>query len=126
MRVKNSIIYFLKELLQKNNIEWFSTYSDKKAAVVERFNRTLIEKIYRYFTAEKSNKWYAVLADLVKGYNNSFHSSIGMKPVDARKEDNSEAVWYNLYGAYAEETFGKQSLSFKKGRRVENSSPRIS
>jgi hypothetical protein len=26
-----------KELLEKNNIEWFSTYSDKKAAVVERF-----------------------------------------------------------------------------------------
>jgi IS30 family transposase len=35
-----------KELLEKNNIEWFSTYSDKKAAVVERFNITLKEKVF--------------------------------------------------------------------------------
>jgi hypothetical protein len=69
---------FLKELLEKNNIEWFSTYSDKKAAVVERFNRTQKEKMYRYFTAKETNKWFDILGDLVKGYNNSFHSSIGM------------------------------------------------
>jgi hypothetical protein len=31
-----------------------------------------------------------------------------MKPVDARKEENSEAVCYNLCGSYVEETFGKQ------------------
>ena len=31
----------VKSLLNKHNIEFFSTYSNKKAAVVERFNRTL-------------------------------------------------------------------------------------
>jgi hypothetical protein len=50
---------------------WFSTYSDKKAADVERFNRTLNEKMYRYFTAKETNKWFDILGDLVNGYNYS-------------------------------------------------------
>jgi hypothetical protein len=48
----------------------------------------------------------SILQDLVNSYNNSFHSSIAMKPVDARKEDNSDAVWHNLYGVNLEKTFG--------------------
>ena len=39
----------LKELLTKENIEWFSSYSHRKAAVVERFNRTLQSRMYKYF-----------------------------------------------------------------------------
>jgi hypothetical protein len=41
-----------------------------------------------------------------------------MKPVDARKKENSEAVWYNLYGAYVEETFGKQKYRVGDSVRI--------
>ncbi|WP_375669948.1 DDE-type integrase/transposase/recombinase, partial [Bartonella sp. CL29QHWL] len=95
-----------KELLTENDIEWFSSKSDKKAAVVERFNRTLKEKMWRYFTAKETDEWIDILDDLVNGYNNTFHSSIGMKPVDARKIENEGTVWYNLYGLHLRETFG--------------------
>jgi hypothetical protein len=111
MREKNSTINILRIYLRK----WFSTYYDKKAAVVERFNRTIKEKMHRYFMAKETNKWFDILGDLVKGYNNSFHSSIEMKPVDARKE---EAVWYNLYGAYVEETFGKHKYRVGDAVRI--------
>ena len=107
---------YLKELLEQNKIEWFSSFSDKKAAVVERFNRTLKTRMWKLFTAKETDKWLDILEDLVNGYNNSLHSSIGMKPIDARKDKNEEAVWYNLYGAHLQETFGKQK--FKVGDSV--------
>ncbi|WP_375666065.1 DDE-type integrase/transposase/recombinase, partial [Bartonella sp. CL41QHWL] len=107
-----------KELLTENDIEWFSTKSDKKSAVVERFNRTLKEKMWRYFTAEETDKWIDVLDDLVNGYNNTFHSSIGMKPVDARKMENEGTVWYNLYGLHLKETFGNPKYKVGDSVRI--------
>jgi hypothetical protein len=58
--------------------------------------------MYKYFTANEIHIWINILQDLVNSYNNSFHSSIAMKPV--------EAVWYNLYRANLEKTFGKQKI----------------
>ena len=42
-----------KKFLKDNNIELFVTNSKNKATLVERFNRTLKEKMYRYFTFNK-------------------------------------------------------------------------
>ena len=74
--------------------------------------------MYKYFTAKETDKWFDILQDVVNGYNNTFHSSIGMKPihVDARKEENEEIVWYNLYGAFLTNTFG--SPKFKIGDSI--------
>ena len=105
-----------KELLEKEGIEWFSSKSDKKAAVVERYNRTLKDRMWKYFTAKETHKWIDVLDDFVHDYNNSFHTSIGMKPVDARKGENEGAVWYNLYGVHLATTFGEPR--YKVGNSV--------
>ena len=108
----------LKELLVENKIEWFSTFSSKKAAVVERFNRTLKTRMWKYFTAKETYKWLGVLGDLVDGYNNTFHSSIGMSPVDARKEENAGTVWYNLYGVFLLKDFGKPKYKIGDSVRI--------
>ena len=51
-----------KTLLQKYNILHFSSGNkDIKCAVVERFNRTLRTKLYRYFTAKNTNRYIDVL-----------------------------------------------------------------
>ena len=42
---------YIKTLLEKHDIKYFSTNSDKKAAVVERFNRTLKTVMRKYFYA---------------------------------------------------------------------------
>ena len=109
----------LKELLSEKGVEWFSSYSDKKAAVVERFNRTLKSRMWKYFTEKETLVWYDVLDKFVKGYNNSYHSSVGMTPNDARDEDNSSVVWYNLYGPHLEKTYGKPKFEAGQSVRIQ-------
>ena len=47
---------------------------------MERVNRTLKSKFYRYFTAVNSLRYVDVLQDLVDSYNNTYHRSIGRAP----------------------------------------------
>ena len=81
--------------LQKN-IHHFSTSGDTKARIVERFNRTLKERLYRYFTIKNTLTFLPVLQDLVLGYNLSYHRSIKMAPGKVTAS-NQEEVWNNLY-----------------------------
>ena len=64
---------------------------------MERFNRTLKTRMYRYFTAKSTNRYIEVLQDLVASYNQSVHSSIGMAPADVT-DKNQRQVWVKLYG----------------------------
>ena len=90
----------VKQLLDSKNIKYFSTFSDKKAAIIERFNRSIKSRMYKYFTEHETRKWIDVIQKLVDAYNNSYHSTIRKKPIEASKEENSETVWWNIYGAY--------------------------
>ena len=83
-------------LMKRQDIVHFSTSGDTKASVVERFNRTLKERLYRYFTVKNTLKYLPVLKDLVMGYNRSYHRSIKMAP-DQVTVQNEEQVWKNLY-----------------------------
>ena len=72
---------FLNESAQKlfrdNSINFYTTENeDIKAAVVERFNRTLKTKMWKYFTFMGTHRYVDVLDDLVYSYNNSFHRTI--------------------------------------------------
>ena len=83
-----------QELLKQNKIEWFQSQNETKAQIVERFNRTLKDRMYKYFTANNTKRWIDVLPDLVHNYNNSYHRSIKMTPVQAR--ENPVKAWENL------------------------------
>ena len=76
-----------KALMNKYNINHYNTYSDKKASIVERFNRTLKTKMWKYFTEHNTEKWIDILEDLVYDYNNTTHSTIGMKPSQVNKSN---------------------------------------
>ena len=82
--------------------------------MVERFNRTLKERLYRYFTAANTLRFDDVLPDLMQGYNATRHRSIGMAPQDVTW-GNEEAVWKRLYGLRLK---GKKKPQFKVGDRV--------
>src|SRR5574338_248121 len=88
----------VKQLLDSKNIKYFSTFSDKKAAIIERFNRSIKSRMFKYFTEHETRKWIDVIQKLVDAYNNSYHSSIKMTPTEASKEENTETVWWNIYG----------------------------
>ena len=84
----------VKTLLEDNDITYFSTQSDKKAAIVERFNRTLKTMMWKYFYSKGTSNWVDVLEDLA---TNTKHSSILMKPADVNKT-NKDQVWTTLFG----------------------------
>ena len=50
----------------------------------ERFMKTLKNKIYKYMTAITKNVYIDKLDDIVKEYNNKYHTSIKMKPVNVK------------------------------------------
>ena len=60
----------------------YSTNNEKKSVIAERFIRTLKTKIYKYMTSISKNVYIDKLDDTVKEYNNKYHTSIKMKPVD--------------------------------------------
>ena len=80
-----------QSFLEDHKIKFYtSENSEIKAAVVERFNRTLKNKMYRYFTFKGKRRYVDVLADLVHSYNNTFHTSIKMSPVEVSVQNESE------------------------------------
>ena len=79
-----------QKLMKDKDIHHFSTTGDTKASMVEQFNRTLKSRMYRYFTSANSYKYLNVLQALVRGYNESFHRSIGMKPSEVTLKNASD------------------------------------
>jgi len=115
MKGKNSTTAQL-ELLEKEGIEYFSTNSVKKAAIVERFNRTLKARMWKYFTEKNTKNWLPVLHKSVHSYNNTTHSSVRMTPIQASMEENHNIVWWNLYGDTVVRTYGH--AKYKPGQTV--------
>lgn len=84
-------------LLRGKGIHHFASNSDNKAAVVERFNRTLKSRLWVYFTANKTTRYVDILQDIVYAYNYSTHRSIGMRPVDVDNEAAASKAWKSLF-----------------------------
>ena len=79
----------------KDLIELYSTENEEKSSVVERWIRTMKEKMWKYFSANSTNVYIDVLPDLVKEYNTR-HSSIKMTPVKASKKKRTYGLEKSL------------------------------
>ena len=87
----------LQSWLSSRNIHFFTTHNEEtKASIVERFNRTIKTRMWRYFTSKNTKKYIGVLKDLVHSYNHSYHRSIKHTPASVVYE-NQEKVWLTLY-----------------------------
>ena len=81
-----------------NNIKWYHTFNrDIKCSICERYNRTILNKIYKNFTLNNNTIWINDLDKLTNEYNNSYHRTIKMKPIDASLKVNENIVRNNLY-----------------------------
>ena len=98
----------LNHWLEKNIIEMYSMHNVGKSVVAERFIRTLKNKIYKYMTSVSKNAYIDKLADIVNKYNNTYHSTIKMKPVRVKS---------NTYIGSGKETNDKNA-KFKIGDNV--------
>ena len=80
-------------LFKKHNINHYTVNSQFKAALVERFNRTLREKLNRIFTFKGNKIWHLLLPKIIDTYNRSKHRGIfNLKPIDISKENENE-LW---------------------------------
>lgn len=104
-------------LMKNHSITQFATASDLKASVVERFNRMLKTRMWRYFTAQNTRHYLELLPNLLEGYNRSYHTSIKMTPAEVRPE-NTDQVFRNLYGTI--HIRQKIKMKFKRGGFGEN------
>ena len=74
----------LKKWLKDNEIEMYSIHNEGKSVADERFIRTLKTKIYKYMTSISKNVYIDKLDDMVNEYNNTYHRTIKMKPVEVK------------------------------------------
>ena len=88
----------LKKVLKQNNINIYSTENEEKSSVVERWNRTIKNEMWKQFTKQSSTQYLDILPDILNKYNNNYHRSIKMTPVKASKKKNEGIVYFNLYG----------------------------
>ena len=82
--------FFSKEMLkffEDNNVKIYHTYSNLKAVVIERFNRSLRELMMKQFVKNNNTIWYNILPELIKKYNNRHHNTIKMRPIDVNKSN---------------------------------------
>ena len=75
---------YFKKWLRDNNIVMYSTHNEGKSVVAERFIRMLKSKIYKYMTSISKNVYIDKLDDIVDEYNNTYHTTIKMKPIDVK------------------------------------------
>ena len=105
--------------LRDENIHFYTSEDPvTKAAVVERFNRTLKGRLYRFMTYKNSKTYLNNLADLVGNYNRTYHRSIGTQPrlVTPKTEDD---VYQRLYGKKMQQFMMKRDTpKFVKGDHV--------
>ena len=74
----------------------YYTVGATKNSMVERFNRTIKERIERYFTETSSHRWIDILDDFVSNINHSINRSIGIPPSSVTFE-NANKIWKRLY-----------------------------
>lgn len=82
----------MTKLLEKYRVNRYSTYSAMKAAIIERFNRTIKNKIYQQFSLRGNYKWLDILPELVNDYNSSRHRTIKMAPKDVNSDNEQELL----------------------------------
>ncbi|KAL3108826.1 hypothetical protein niasHT_015002 [Heterodera trifolii] len=85
------------------------------AGMAERVNRSIKERVYRYFTERNTYKWIDVVQDIVRAINHSPNSTIGMCPADVNFK-NAEALRQKLHNA-AENVVRRQPR-YRVGDRV--------
>lgn len=85
-----------QRLMKKYAINHYSTYSKMKASIVERFNRTFLNKLWPKFNLQGSHKWLHLLQPIIKEYNSTVHRTIKMRPIDVN-EKNEQHLLNTVY-----------------------------
>jgi len=107
--------YKVKILLDKYRINHYHTFSEMKASIIERFNRTLKGMMWRKFSEQGNYQWLNLLPNLINQYNNTVHRTIGKKPKDVSLNDQ-QGILKKLVKSRQKTVHARQT--FNVGERV--------
>lgn len=115
-RGKEFLNHSFKSFLISRKIEFHPSRNVlTKCAIVERFNRTQKSIIFKYLSHNNTYKYIDVLDKIMKKYNKSVHSTIGMPPSEVRSKD-VYTIWKRLQEKRSRIKRGK--IKFKVGDYV--------
>lgn len=103
-----------QEMLRRQGITHvLATSPDVKAPNVERMNRTIKSRLWKYFTQHKTLKYVDVIQSIVDAVNNSYSVPIGCAPVEVTRDKEGQ-IRKRLYGSIVP----KETFTFKVGDHV--------
>ena len=104
----------MKKWFEDHNILHSVTHNEMKANYVERLIKTIKSRIVRYFQHKNTHDYIDHLDDFMEGYNNTYHSSIKMKPSNVNKS-NELMLWQQQYvKPFVKENFKKNGKKKEK------------
>ena len=94
----------MQKIFEDNNVKIYYAYSNLKAVFIERFNRSLREPMMKSFVKNDNTIWYNILPNLIKTYNNRYHHTIKMNPINVNKSNEKhikDTIYnYNMIKKY--------------------------
>ena len=102
-----------KAWMNKENIKF--TRGNPHAPHVERLNRTIQSKLFRYMTENETRRWVDVLQRVVDAYNARRHRMIKMSPNEAEKKVNRAKVIDAVSRYYQKALSKRRDPKFKVG-----------
>ena len=106
--------------LKDQNIFHYLAYSIRKCPIVERFNLSIQNLLYKIMTYNRSLQWSEYIDQAMDIYLHRNHATIGMSPLEAEKEENGDKVRENLLSF-----FHKRGLRRRKPKFRVNDTVRI-
>ena len=103
----------VRKMYDRLGITHYSITGTHKAAIAERFIRTIKGRLEKYFWKTKKKRWVDVLQNFIDNYNKTYHRSIKMAPIKV-DENNRAQVFKTLYPKDRLKTTPR----LKKGDRV--------
>lgn len=111
---------YVRAYLRKCKIKYFTTNNPPKANYAERVQRTIKDRLYRYFSKARSYRFIDDLANIVNSYNNTKHRSLNyVSPANVTQENQAD-LWSYLYlrKKKGEKTPAKPRFKYKVGQLV--------
>ena len=97
----------LKGVQEANDMVLYSTENEEKSSIIEQWKRTMKNIMWKYFTANSTQKYIDFLPSMVDKYNSTYHRSIKLTPSNARNPSNYQHVYNALCGNVRKSTSPK-------------------
>ena len=108
----------VEALMREHNINFYFSTSERKCSIVERFNKTLQQLVYKLLAQKNTNNWVQVLPHAMKIYLNRKHRTTKFSPVDAEKPENEEAIQDTFEEKYQKAEANRNKPKFKVGDTI--------